>query len=106
MVQQPKHDADRACSLLREMLLETRDLPRRVLRALGRAPAAAALLSPLGVLEARSEVKPVTYFTYGGAWKKAIMAAFVPTGCPNPTGGMKFLDPSDAMRTCHGPGLK
>jgi putative spermidine/putrescine transport system substrate-binding protein len=77
MIRQPKYDADKACSVLREVLLQTRGLGRReFLGVLGKATVGSALLSPLGPLAARSEVKPVTYFTYGGAWKKAIMAAF------------------------------
>jgi putative spermidine/putrescine transport system substrate-binding protein len=71
------NDVDQACARLREVLLETRGLGRReFLAALGRAAAGSALLSPLGILAARAEEKPITYFTYGGAWKKAIMEAF------------------------------
>jgi putative spermidine/putrescine transport system substrate-binding protein len=68
---------DRACSLLGEVLRETRGLERRdFLRALGNAAAGSALLSPLATLSAWAEAKPITYFTYGGAWKQAIMASF------------------------------
>jgi putative spermidine/putrescine transport system substrate-binding protein len=70
-------DINQACSRLREILLETRGLERRAfLRALGKAAAGSALLSPLATLAAWADTKPVTYFTYGGAWKKAIEAAF------------------------------
>ncbi len=72
-----KSDANRACSALRDLLCETRGLGRReFLRALGTAAAGSALLSPLGLPAAWAEEKPITYFTYGGAWKQAIMAAF------------------------------
>ena len=70
-------DVDRACALLREVLLETRGFDRRkFLRVLGKAAAGSALTAPLGALSALAETKPITYFTYGGAWKQAIMAAF------------------------------
>lgn len=72
MVRQSKVDVDRACALLREVLEQTRGLDRRAfVRALG---AAAGSLLPPGL--AGAAPKPVTYFTYGGAWKAAIMAAF------------------------------
>jgi putative spermidine/putrescine transport system substrate-binding protein len=71
---------DAACARLREVLLATSDLPRReFLHALARAAAGTALLAPLGALASRSADAaelPVTYFTYGGAWKQAISAAF------------------------------
>jgi putative spermidine/putrescine transport system substrate-binding protein len=70
-------DVDRACSRLREVLFETRGLGRReFLRTLGKAAAGSVLVSPFAALSAWAEQKPITYFTYGGAWKQAIMAAF------------------------------
>ena len=70
-------DIGRACAVLREVLEETRGLNRRAfVRALGKAAAGSALLSPLSTLAARADEKPVTYFTYGGAWKNAIQKAF------------------------------
>jgi putative spermidine/putrescine transport system substrate-binding protein len=71
---------DDACARLRELLLATRELPRRdFLRALAKAAAGSALLAPLAALAARqaaAQPQPVTYFTYGGAWKAAITGAF------------------------------
>jgi putative spermidine/putrescine transport system substrate-binding protein len=71
---------DEACARLREVLLATRALPRReFLRALAKAAAGAPLLTPLAALASRNAdaaAPPVTYFTYGGAWKQAISAAF------------------------------
>ena len=52
---------------------------RRSLRVLAKAGAGSALLSPLVAIAARTAQAaepPVTYFTYGGAWKQAISAAF------------------------------
>ena len=70
-------DIGHACAVLREVLEETRGLDRRAfVRALGKAAAGSALLSPLSTLAARADDKPVTYFTYGGAWKNAIQKAF------------------------------
>ena len=70
-------DVDLACSLLRDVLMETSGLPRReFIRVLGKVAAGSALLSPLAVLSAQAEEKPMTYYTYGGAWKQAIMKAF------------------------------
>ena len=70
-------DIGRACTVLRDVLEETRGLDRRALvRALGKAAAASTLLSPLPTLAAWADEKPVTYFTYGGAWKNAIQKAF------------------------------
>jgi putative spermidine/putrescine transport system substrate-binding protein len=70
-------DVDEACALLREVLLETRGFDRRkFLRVLGKVAAGSALTAPLAALSAFAETKPITYFTYGGAWKQAIMAAF------------------------------
>jgi putative spermidine/putrescine transport system substrate-binding protein len=77
MRRQVEADVERACAVLREVLDETRGLDRRgFFNVLGKAVAASALLAPLGGLAATAEVKPVTYFSYGGAWKKAIMEAF------------------------------
>jgi putative spermidine/putrescine transport system substrate-binding protein len=77
MSNRAESDVDRACSLLREVLCETRGLSRRkFLRALGKAAAGPALMTPLAALSARADEKPITYFTYGGSWKQAIMAAF------------------------------
>ena len=77
MSDQHDSDVDLACSLLRDVLMETRCLPRReFIRVLGKMAAGSALLSPLAVLSARAEEKPMTYYTYGGAWKQAIMKAF------------------------------
>jgi putative spermidine/putrescine transport system substrate-binding protein len=73
----PHGDVDEACSRLREVLLQTRGQDRReFLGALGKAAAGSTLLSLFGALSASADTKPMTYFTYGGAWKKAIMAAF------------------------------
>jgi putative spermidine/putrescine transport system substrate-binding protein len=73
-------DVDEACARLRALLLETRGLGRRdFLRALATGTAGSALLSPLMALASRSAKaaeRPVTYFSYGGAWKQAIMGAF------------------------------
>jgi putative spermidine/putrescine transport system substrate-binding protein len=77
MRSQRESDIGRACAVLREVLEETRGLDRRAfVRALGKAAAGSALLSPLSTLAASSDEKPVTYFTYGGAWKNAIQKAF------------------------------
>ena len=70
-------NVDRACALLRDVLLETRGFDRRkFLRVLGKAAAGTALTAPLGALSARAAEMPITHFTYGGAWKQAIMTAF------------------------------
>jgi putative spermidine/putrescine transport system substrate-binding protein len=62
------------------VLVQTRGLGRRdFLCMLAEAAAGSALLSPLAALAARTAQaaeQPVTYFTYGGAWKQAISAAF------------------------------
>jgi putative spermidine/putrescine transport system substrate-binding protein len=77
---EPDKTVDDACARLREVLIETRGLGRRdFLRALTKAAAGSALLSPLAAIApdlAKAAEPPVTYFTYGGAWKKAIMGAF------------------------------
>src|SRR5712691_10127632 len=73
----PSDDVDEACARLRALLLETRGLGRRdFLRALAASAAGSALLSPLIAFAARAAERPVTYFSYGGAWKQAIMGAF------------------------------
>lgn len=70
-------DVDRACSLLRGVLFETRGFDRRgFFKVLGKATAGSALAAPFAALSARADEKPITYFTYGGAWKQAIKAAF------------------------------
>jgi putative spermidine/putrescine transport system substrate-binding protein len=101
-----RHDSDvgLACSLLHDVLMETRGLPRReFIRALGKVAAGSALLSPLAALSASAEEKPVTYYTYGGAWKQAIMKAFgepftKKTGIP-----MQYQEPYNfaKMRAMH-----
>jgi putative spermidine/putrescine transport system substrate-binding protein len=77
---EPDAALDEACARLREVLNETRGLGRReFLRALTKAAAGSALLSPLAAIApdfAEAAEAPVTYFTYGGAWKKAIAGAF------------------------------
>jgi putative spermidine/putrescine transport system substrate-binding protein len=73
-------DVEVACARLRDVLLATRHLGRRdFLRALASAAASSALLAPLAALASRpaaAQQQPVTYFTYGGAWKQAINGAF------------------------------
>ena len=77
MRSQREGDIGRACAVLSDVLEQTRGLDRRAfVHALGKAAAGSALLSPLATLAARAGEKPVTYFTYGGAWKKAIAEAF------------------------------
>ena len=77
---EPDETVDDACARLREVLIQTRGLGRRdFLRALTKAAAGSALLSPLVAMApdlAAAAEPPVTYFTYGGAWKQAIMGAF------------------------------
>jgi putative spermidine/putrescine transport system substrate-binding protein len=71
---------DEACARLRDLLTRTRERPRRdFLHALAKAAAGSALLSPLAAIASRATQaaeQPVTYFTYGGAWKQAIAGAF------------------------------
>ena len=70
---------DDTCARLRDILIETRGLNRRdFLQALAKAAAGSALLSPLAAMasHAAAAEPPVTYFTYGGAWKQAIAQAF------------------------------
>ncbi len=72
-------DIDDACARLRDVLLQTRGLGRRdFLRALARIGAGSALVAPLAAFARTTGAaeQPVTYFTYGGAWKQAISAAF------------------------------
>jgi putative spermidine/putrescine transport system substrate-binding protein len=73
-------DMDETCARLRDVLIATRGLPRRdFLRALAGAAAGSALLGPLAGIASRAAQaaeQPVTYFTYGGAWKQAIAGAF------------------------------
>jgi putative spermidine/putrescine transport system substrate-binding protein len=71
---------DEDCARLRDVLIATRELPRRdFLRGLSGAAAGSALLAPLAAIASRAAhaaEQPVTYFTYGGAWKQAIAGAF------------------------------
>ena len=71
---------EEVCARLREVLIATRELPRRdFLRRLSGAAAGSALLAPLAAIASRAAQaaeQPVTYFTYGGAWKQAIAGAF------------------------------
>jgi len=73
-------DVDDACARLRELLTRTRGVGRRdFLQALVTTAAGTTLLSPLAALmtgTAEAAEQPVTYFSYGGAWKQAIMGAF------------------------------
>jgi putative spermidine/putrescine transport system substrate-binding protein len=72
-------DVDATCAILRDVLLRTRDLDRRgFLAALGRAAAGATLLAPFGALARRAQAAeaPITAFTFGGVWKKSMIAAF------------------------------
>jgi putative spermidine/putrescine transport system substrate-binding protein len=75
-----EEDVDHACARLREVLLQTRGLGRRdFLRAIANAAAGSALLAPFAAIgpdTAQAAEPPVTYFSYGGAWKQAIAAAF------------------------------
>ena len=75
-----REDVDQACARLRDLLLETHGLGRRdFLRALAASAAGSTLLAPLIALASRPAAaaeRPVTYFSYGGAWKQAIMGAF------------------------------
>jgi len=71
---------EEACDDLRHLLIETRGMGRReFLQVLARSGAGSALLSPLAAIAPRiasAAETPVTYFTYGGAWKQAIIGAF------------------------------
>jgi putative spermidine/putrescine transport system substrate-binding protein len=72
-------DIDAACSVLREVLLETRGRSRReFIATLGKALAGSGLLSMLPRVSrtAAAAEQPVTAFVFGGVWKKSAMAAF------------------------------
>jgi putative spermidine/putrescine transport system substrate-binding protein len=73
-------DVDEACGQLRSVLQETRGLARRdFLKALGRTATGSALLATLtGIGDGPSNAaeRPITAFVFGGAWKKAMVAAF------------------------------
>src|SRR5258708_6717204 len=78
-VSRERSSVDEACARLREVLNETRQLPRReFLRALAKAAAGSALLAPIAAIATRAAQAaepPITYFTYGGASKQAISSA-------------------------------
>jgi len=64
---------EETCARLREVLAKTRSLPRRdFIKALGAAVAG----SMLPAFPGAGADLPVTVFGFGGAWKKAAMAAF------------------------------
>jgi putative spermidine/putrescine transport system substrate-binding protein len=73
-------EVDEACGQLRSVLQETRGLARRdFLKALGRTATGSALLATLtGIGDGPSNAaeRPITAFVFGGAWKKAMVAAF------------------------------
>jgi len=73
-------DVDAACARLRNLLIDTRNLDRRAfLQAFAGAAASAVQPASLVVMASRvatADERPVTYFTYGGAWKQAMAAAF------------------------------
>jgi putative spermidine/putrescine transport system substrate-binding protein len=73
-------DVDEACGQLRSVLQETRGLARRdFLKALGRTATGSTLLATLTGIGARpsnAAERPITAFVFGGAWKKAMTAAF------------------------------
>jgi putative spermidine/putrescine transport system substrate-binding protein len=74
-----KIDVDATCTVLREVLLETRSRSRReFIAALGKALAGSGLLSMLPRVSrtAAAAEQPVTAFVFGGVWKKSAMAAF------------------------------
>jgi len=74
-----RYDVEKACARLRGVLMETRGLGRReFLAALGRAAAGSTLLAPFGALTraAYAADPPVTVFSFGGVWKKSMIAAF------------------------------
>src|SRR5947209_6492314 len=74
-----RDDVAKACACLRGVLMETRGMGRRdFLAALGRAAAGSALLAPLSALTcaAYAADPPVTVFSFGGVWKKSMIAAF------------------------------
>jgi putative spermidine/putrescine transport system substrate-binding protein len=73
-------DVDEACGQLRSVLQETRGLARRdFLKALGRTATGSTLLATLtgiGASPSKAAERPITAFVFGGAWKKAMAAAF------------------------------
>jgi putative spermidine/putrescine transport system substrate-binding protein len=73
-------DVDEACGQLRSVLQETRGLARRdFLKALGRTATGSTLLATLtgiGAGPSNAAERPITAFVFGGAWKKAMVAAF------------------------------
>ena len=73
-------DVDEACGQLRSVLQETRGLARReFLKALGRTATGSTLLATLtgiGAGPSKAAERPITAFVFGGAWKKAMAAAF------------------------------
>jgi putative spermidine/putrescine transport system substrate-binding protein len=72
-------DVDATCTVLREVLLETRGRSRRdFIAALGKAVAGSGLLCVLPRVSrtAAAAEQPVTAFVFGGVWKKSAMAAF------------------------------
>ena len=73
-------DVDEACGQLRSVLQETRGLARRdFLKALGRTATGSTLLATLtgiGAGPSNAAERPITAFVFGGAWKKAMAAAF------------------------------
>ena len=73
-------EVDEACGQLRSLLQETRGLARRdFLKALGRTATGSTLLATLtgiGAGPSNAAERPITAFVFGGAWKKAMAAAF------------------------------
>ena len=73
-------EVDEACGQLRSVLQETRGLARRdFLKALGRTATGSTLLATLtgiGASPSKAAERPITAFVFGGAWKKAMVAAF------------------------------
>jgi putative spermidine/putrescine transport system substrate-binding protein len=71
-------DVDEACARLRTVLQETRGFGRRdFLKALAAAAIGSPLISALaGTGSSKAAERPITAFVFGGAWKKAMMAAF------------------------------
>ena len=73
-------EVDEACGQLRSVLQETRGLARRdFLKALGRTATGSTLLATLtgiGAGPSNAAERPITAFVFGGAWKKAMVAAF------------------------------
>jgi putative spermidine/putrescine transport system substrate-binding protein len=75
-----RNDVDEACARLRRLLDQTRGMDRReFLRALAAAAAGSGLVSQVSrhsAALAQSPDLPVTFFVFGGAWKRAATAAF------------------------------